>query len=168
MDGTSRQSNSGRTWEVAGTWGRGRWSMFWTGSPFFLVERGEMGEWILGTARLKATDHWEKGSTVIRGGGAYCLIGVSTLCPQAIFWCEGQCFYDSAGPLPARALLQSCAWETTWTKRKQVLAGTCPSYLLYPVTFSPLFGLRASTPALQIPKPLWGQVKPQKGCLLVS
>lgn len=37
MDGTSRQSNSGRTWEVAGTWGGegGR------GLPFFLVERGE-------------------------------------------------------------------------------------------------------------------------------
>jgi hypothetical protein len=38
MDGTSRQSNSGRTLEVAGTWG-GEGSR---GLPFFfLVERGE-------------------------------------------------------------------------------------------------------------------------------
>jgi hypothetical protein len=37
MDGTSKQSNSGRTLEVAGTWGGGGSR----GLPFFLVERGE-------------------------------------------------------------------------------------------------------------------------------
>lgn len=39
MDGTSRQSNSGRTWEVAGTWGGegGR------GLPFFFWWKGENG-----------------------------------------------------------------------------------------------------------------------------
>lgn len=40
MDGTSRQSNSGRTLEVAGTWG-GEGSR---GLPFFFGGKGRM-EW---------------------------------------------------------------------------------------------------------------------------
>ena len=55
MDGTSRQSNSGRTLEVAGTWGEGKVvvvTLF-----FFCGGKGRM-EWARGDgqARLKATD----------------------------------------------------------------------------------------------------------------
>jgi hypothetical protein len=121
--------------------------------PFFWWKGEKWGNGFLGTARLKATDPWEKwGRGDSRRWGILC-DGISILCDQAVFVSGRQCFYDSAGPLPARALMQSCALgnnldqEKTSTGRYVPFVPAVPRHVLTSVWFTRVYPRLANSQA---------------------